>query len=372
MNEFNYISRVTLGESQSDSIVEVLRVGVIQDRGLEISSEMLKDFVNNFQNGVVGQYDEDGAPELPVNIQHNTGAEAVGWIKDLFIDGSRLFARVEWTELGREKISKKLFKFVSAEFFGMYPHHETGKGIKNVFTGLALTNTPALKAQTPLSLSEDVSNLLSKMNMFAKFLSALKAREFVSKEDKELLKSLLEELPEEEQAEQSEGVAEVEAKPEAPEADVEGGPEELPEEGGESASAEGGEDLSEKLEAHPAFKQLQEKNVEMEQKLSFITLQTEVSKEYVLSEERNIGIKDESVEKVASFMSKLSEDMRVEFKEVINEFKFVDLSVKGGVSRHFSSADKEEQITELAESLLKSGKAKDMREAQKMAADQLK
>ena len=68
------------------------------------------------------------------------------------------------------EFDKKLFKFVSAELAYKYPHHETGKLVANVFIGLALTNTPALKGQEALALSEQLDKLINNTHMLKKLL----------------------------------------------------------------------------------------------------------------------------------------------------------------------------------------------------------
>ena len=198
-NILHYLSTIELKDDGSTSDVEVLRSGILQDRDWKIEMSMLRDYVKNYEGNVYGT-------EIQVNKEHRRGSEAMGWVKSLFIKGRKLMATVEWTELGQEVISKKIFKFVSAELAMEYPHHKTGDIIKNVLIGLALTNAPALKAQTPLALSEELNSLFTKHNkekhMFEKYLASMKLREIVSLEDKELLKQMLEELPVEEKTEE--------------------------------------------------------------------------------------------------------------------------------------------------------------------------
>lgn len=122
----NTLSFASLNES-GESIIEVLRTGKIQDRGLQITKGMLEDFIKHFREDVYGQ-----GRDIPVNLSHNREGEAAGWVRELFLDGESLMARIEWTELGRDKLSKKLFKFISAELAGIMPNHKTGEKIKNV------------------------------------------------------------------------------------------------------------------------------------------------------------------------------------------------------------------------------------------------
>jgi len=79
--------------------VEVLRVGKIYDHDIEITDQMLSDFVDNYKAGVYGV-------ELQMNLGHQREGEAGGWIKDLTKEGSSLFAFVELTKLGEEKVEE--------------------------------------------------------------------------------------------------------------------------------------------------------------------------------------------------------------------------------------------------------------------------
>lgn len=357
-NEFTYVSKVLLAENSNTSKVEVLRVGTIQDRGLRITKKMLENFVANFKEGVVGQFDEVGNPELPVNMQHKTGDEAVGWIKNLFVEGKRLLAEVEWTELGAEKITKKLFKFVSAEFFGEYPHHETGKGIKNVFTGLALTNTPAIKAQAPLTLSEDLHKQLIIKSMFEKMLNSLKEREYVSKDDKELLRSCLEELPEEEKAEHEEGVKEVEAKPEEEpksEEEEKKDEEEAKEKEELEAKAKKAETLEEKLEEETKARQ------ELQAKVERNELNEMVSSKLLISKDggRSVGLSsDDEKEEAVNFLMSLDGEQKDEFFKLFTKIKHVDLNTYGD-----SGTDTNVSLTEEKQ------KEEDKKEAEEMSKE---
>ena len=290
------------------SDVEVLRVGVIQDRDLEINQKMLEEYVKNFKANVYGT-------EIQVNLEHNRGSEAAGWVKNLFVDGDCLMATVEWTELGMEKIEKKLFKFVSAELASRYPHHKSGKLVSNVFIGLALTNTPALKGQEALALEEQINKLISNAHMFKTFLQSLKERKVVSKEDKALMNTMLEELPVEEQEEVKADVAEVEAKPE----------EEKKEEEKKEEKKEGEENLKDNVQ----FKALQEQNVQLSEKLKKIELKEKSVKDYLLSTNRKVGFQEADLDEVVTFVSTLSEEQVKGFDQLFTKLRAVDLEVKG-------------------------------------------
>lgn len=352
-------SDISLKEGQAKSQVEVLRTGVIRDREWRITDEMLEMYVKNFKENVYGT-------EVQVNLEHNRGSEAAGWVKDLYKDGSKLFAEVEWTELGTEKITKKLFKFVSAELALEYPHHESGEICQNVFIGLALTNTPALKGQKALALSEiqELNNTL----MLKKFIELLTARAFVSKEEKETMRALLAEASEEEKAEVEAGTAEVEAKPEevqpteeelakkkadeeaaaAAEAQKQGEqapPAEAPVE--PPAEAPQGEQLSEVQLAEKAKLQaLEEENKQLKQEKLLSQIQSGVEV-FMLSDNQKTGfVEAKSKSKLVDFLASLSEENRSVAMSLFAEILRVELGEKGDVGEKLHEEDPEKKLND--------------------------
>lgn len=370
VNVFN-LSEIDSTKDENMSEVEVLRVGVIRDRGLKITKQMLSDFVQNWKDGVYGN-------ELQVNLGHNREGEAAGWIKSLFIDPNnenRLMTTIKWTKLGVEKIKDELFKYVSAEFSSKYPHHETGKLVTNVFSGLALTNVPALKGQSPIALSEDIQlTNNSTSDMFKTYIETLNARAFVSKEDKELARSLFTALSEDEQAEHKEAVESVEAKPEVAEKTAE---EKAKEEADAKASAEKeaadkaaaeaakakegeeaktAEALSEQLKTNATkLAEVEAKNKELSDKLERQELAEAFTADYQLSQDRKIGLLATSKDKVVSFLMELSTEQRAAFAEIIKEVRTVDLSVRGAAGTDAETTTAED-IKLAEERAQKSGK----------------
>lgn len=385
IKKFEYRSAIVLSEGRISDI-EVLRTGVIQDRGLKISRKMLEDYIANFKANVYGT-------ELQVNLEHNRGSEAAGWIKELYITDHQdtgvasLMAKVEWTEMGQEKISKNLFKFVSAELAYDYPHHETGKPVKHVFIGLALTNTPALKGQQPVTLNEAAEKLLLENFMLKVFLAELKKRAVVSKADKELVKTLIAEL--EDGAEKTEAEAEqkeIDKKPET----VEKTPEELAKEKKDKEDAdaaakkaaegkEGEEQLTEKLTA--SNKEIAELKERIEKK----DLAEEVGT-LLLSEKKadehgvKTGLTGKDVkEKVVAFMLGLTHEQRETFKTLINAVRTVTVSALGEATLNEEGIQVEElddKITKYAAKLVakakEDGKELSIEDAQKMATKHFK
>lgn len=350
-------SQIHLDEDSDVSEVEVLRTGVIQDRGFKITPKMLKDFVKNYKDDVYGT-------EIQVNMEHKRGSEAVGWVQDLFVKGKRLYAEVEWTILGKDKIKNKLYKFVSAELASEYPHHKTGDLLENVFIGLALTNTPALKGQKALALSEIINQ---EQPMFKKILQMLKEKAFVSKEEKQEVSQMFATLSEEEQVENAAAMEEVEAKPEAPEQPegeegAEGEPEgeEPPE--GEEKEEESGEEEAPEGEGEPegeepaGDQELAEKSevVALKERVASLEkekLQKELSEtveSLMLSENNNKGfVKAEHKDKLVSLLTNLSNENRAGLLELLASIVEVELGEKGSVNVPKPKAEGE--TAELAE-----------------------
>jgi len=247
-----------VGGSTTLSTIEVLRTGNIVDRDLAITDEMLNDFVRNFEDNIYGT-------ELQINLGHDRGGEAAGWIKGLTKVGNKLLAAVEWTELGISKIKKKLYRFTSSEFALSFPHPDNGKLVKNVFMGVALTNIPAVRGLAPVSLSEEMSlsieNNTFSMEEIKRLYEELNAKDKVSFNEFHQFKNLvtalnkageatkmLTELEEktEDAPEEPEGEASEDEKPEGEESAEEAPAEETPE--GEESKEEADEDEGESSE----------------------------------------------------------------------------------------------------------------------------
>lgn len=95
------------------------------------------------------------AIDLPVDISHATDvkapkgerADAVGWVKELKLEGAALLGRVEWTAEGAQLIAEKKYRYTSPSFW-----HEGGRA-----TGLravSLVNSPALGNQPALASAQ--------------------------------------------------------------------------------------------------------------------------------------------------------------------------------------------------------------------------
>ena len=363
----HFVAPVTLSEDSTISDIEVLRVGIIQDRMLEITKFMLEDYVRNFKANVYGT-------ELQINLEHRRGSEAAGWITDLYVNGDSLMAKVDWTELGTEKISKKLFKFVSSELAPQYPHCDTGILVSNVFIGAALTNTPALKRQQPLALSEQDKAFILNSSMFKKYIEDLKTREKLSVSDISFARTLLSDVASEDADTAKAEVDDLEKKQQE-QADAEAKAAEDAKKAQEAEVEKAKADEAAKLSEQTKTVSLDEYN-KVKQELEVKNLTEDVTKTLVLSDKNKdvaFGFLDEDVAGVVSFMQTLNETQRASFKAIVAKVKSVDFSTRGGSADKTVtlSGDTEDQILQLADKLMSEDKSLSVGQAQWKAKVQL-
>ena len=116
--------------SNQNKPVEFLRTGVFRDahgRKVEIDNELLDNLVTNFNNGEAGQ-------DIPIDLKHEWG-EAAGWIKEIWREGSILFAKVDWNVLGIDLVGKKIYRYLSASI----------DLTNSILKAISLVNFPAVK-----------------------------------------------------------------------------------------------------------------------------------------------------------------------------------------------------------------------------------
>lgn len=136
----------------SSKPVEILRVGTFYDmyeREVTITSDDLDAFVENFMAGAAGQ-------DVPIDIEHNY-SEAAGWVKELWREGDRLVARIEWNDLGRKLVGDKVYRYVSAAL----------DISRRVLRAVSLVNFPAVKGLAPLELQDGVYTLVGVNELLA-------------------------------------------------------------------------------------------------------------------------------------------------------------------------------------------------------------
>lgn len=356
-SSFFYLSEIPTPEGKV-SDVEVLRVGNIYHGGIKVTSKMLDDYVRNFQDNVYGT-------DLQVNLTHNRGDEAAGWIQDLYRNGDKLMAKVEWTELGEEKITKKLFRYVSSELAPTIQHHLTGKSIANVFIGLGLTNTPAMKGQIALALSESLELQFNKnkMNKENIVLDENKVEETKVEPTEEVKEEVNSEAGE---AGDTTETKEVESKEESTK--------EVSEEK-EEESTEETKELSENIDtvSLAEFTKLQEEHIALKEKLETKELNEVINNNLMLSDKNTIGFVKEQKEGLISFMKALTEEQRDQFVELVGSVRTVELGEKGSAKKmEAKNKSYEDMIVEKAEELMGKNKNLSVEEAQKMAAKELK
>lgn len=338
-NLVHYHDVINFDSNSQSSTIEIIRVGKVYGRGLTVTESMLDDFISNFENKVY-------RTDLQVNLRHDREGEAAGWIKSLYKQDGVLFAVVEWTPLGVEKISSKQFRYTSSELAPTYLDPVTGKDIKNVLIGVALTNIPQIKDMAPVSLSELLcsENYLSfyenNMKEKAKGMYAdLMKKDKVTKAELAQFAAACKDagMPDSEMAEMQ---AKLKAKCS-----------ELSEEEAKEEKQE--EKLSEQvvsLAEFNKFKALAEKQVklnqELQERLDTKDLCEQISKTFTLSEKRSVGfVNDEAtVSKVAKFMLSLSTEQRNEFSQLLNEIKSVDLGVRGSSNAVNVNDNKENKL----------------------------
>ena len=316
-NYLEYVDIIKLSEKKS--IIEVLKTGKIHDRNITITESMLEDFVKNFNEGIYGT-------EIQVNLSHDRAGEAAGWVTKLIKEGDRLLAEVEWTPLGIEKIKSKQYKFTSSELRFEYTNPKDGSSVKNVFTGVALTNIPAVKGMSPVSLSEEstiyINNqknmeelqelfdgLISKADLSEADVKTFAESEHYSEEGAKMLQLLNDKV---------ESLAEM-AK--------------LKDENAKLAE-EVKKTADEAKKNSTAAEKLAEEVKELSDTVRTTKLEEEVKKELCCSEDKTTGLNpsDETISKTAKFMLGLSQEQVAEFKEILASVQTVDLSTHGKTS----------------------------------------
>lgn len=323
--------------------------------------EQLEEMSANFNAGVAGH-------EIAVDVNHDPERRAYAWIQpgsmyvgpSVLVQGEySLYARLyRFTPEGEHFVKTGAFRYFSIEYVKSFNTWIDGvkKSAKNVILGLALTNRPAVKGLAPTF--NDLHN--SDMEILTKLLSALKTREIVSKEDKEMLATLLSDLPEEEAEAVKADVEEVNAKPE----EVEPAAEEPKEEVVEEAPAE--EPAKDEAPAEASLSELvtmKEQVATMAQELSALRAEKEEASisltfsSLVISEENPTGFVKTSEEAVKSFLRSLDENQRAEFSALVKEVKNVDFVVHGTEEYANTPEDAmEKKAQKLAEDMMKKDK----------------
>jgi len=121
---------------------------------------------------------------LPIDENHATdlsapkggSSPAFGWMKNLCADeNGAIWADVEWTDLGRDALSKREYRFISPVF----SHNKDGE--INCILRAALTNSPNL--DLPALNSEQLENKKKEVPMFKELLTLLGLPETATEAD---------------------------------------------------------------------------------------------------------------------------------------------------------------------------------------------
>ena len=143
-----YRFQLSIGEitDEYQRILPVIKSKSHKYGALDITSEMINAMVKHWDDKVMGER------EPYLDLDH-WGGEAAGWFGDIQAREDGLYVKIEWTELGREKVEKKLYRYFSAEF-GEYMGLEDGQLYYPVLYGAALTNRPLMNNLSPAHLSD--------------------------------------------------------------------------------------------------------------------------------------------------------------------------------------------------------------------------
>lgn len=146
----------TLNDFNSDLVkIKVLPLGeVTTTKG---------DFVvdNTSINLILSTFKKRGL-DIVVDYEHQSVTDkmaiASGWIKDLFVEDDALVGLVEWTEMAKEQIKNKQYKYLSPTVL-----IQNKRAVR--LHSVALTNTPAIDNMYPLCLSDNLNlNIMAILN----------------------------------------------------------------------------------------------------------------------------------------------------------------------------------------------------------------
>jgi hypothetical protein len=334
--------------------VEILRVGKLQDRDLEITKDMLTEMVKNFKKDVYGQ-------EIPVNLDHY-GGESMGWFKECYLEDDSLMAVIEWTESGKEKIEKKLYKYVSIEYSPTLKA-KNNKFYSNVIVGLALTNWPAMKEQKPVELKEKnhINNNLTKISMdtIKKMLASLALKTMLSEDAFEAVEIALSEHEGEEG--HKEALAELEAlkekcakaKKKKMEDDMEDDEEEMSKKKMKKKDKEMMAENTDVIKLSEELKKERQEKVALAERVHRLELKEKtdkltvsLSEAILITEDKPVGLNQEKLEELVAFAIELSDDQATKLVNLLSEVKTISLGEAGSTNErtHLGNSEVDNKI----------------------------
>ena len=198
MEIVNENKSIELNEVAGNSWIEILREGEFENstngEKIKITEDMLDKMINNYYNNVRGIMASDGKPTLDIDVEHTRdakyGKDAVGWYGELekgkkeLQDGRSVtvlkMKPKSWTTVGQDLIKNGVKKFFSVDFRDEWTNPDTNKKYDFVLFGGSLTNRPAVKELSPITLSEgqkvktETENFKKEKSKMEKLKEALK------------------------------------------------------------------------------------------------------------------------------------------------------------------------------------------------------
>lgn len=121
----------------------------------EVTRGDLLEAKANFDAGV---YRVNGTEPIAGTLDHLSGGTPAAFRMTAFeVEGDSLYASVEWTELGKEKLDRDEYRYFSIEYFPRSMPwtnpEDAGQVLANVITGGTLTNDPLFKKLKPVMAS---------------------------------------------------------------------------------------------------------------------------------------------------------------------------------------------------------------------------
>lgn len=143
------ISRLTAKEGSLPKRIKVLPVG--EWLTLPYGPMAIDDGICT---QMVANYKSDVRKAVPIDVDHD-GGKAAGWINDLeAVKGDGVYAIVEWTKLGKELLTEKIYRLFSPEWSFDYTDPEKSTHHGAVLIAGSLTNRPLFK-ELPLLVASD-------------------------------------------------------------------------------------------------------------------------------------------------------------------------------------------------------------------------
>lgn len=150
--------KASAGKGNYPSRIEAIQVGewcAPYHGDFEVTRGDLLEAKANFDAGV---YRVNGTEPIAGTLDHlGGGTPAAFRMTAIEVEGDSLYASVEWTELGKEKLDRDEYRYFSIEYFPRSMPwtnpEDAGQVLANVITGGTLTNDPLFKKLKPVMAS---------------------------------------------------------------------------------------------------------------------------------------------------------------------------------------------------------------------------